>query len=309
MLGYACLNAELREKKIYTNRTLRMATLVAKGYEKVAELVIQNLTDLITILEWNEANNIRFYRLSSEVFPFMSHPEHGYHIKDLPQAEIILDLLQKAGDYATINGHRITTHPGPFNVLRSPHENVVSKTILDLEAHAEIFDAMGFHPSHYNKINIHLGGAYGEKDSAMDRFVQNIDLLSDSVLRRLTIENDDRANLFSVFDLYHGVYIKTGIPIVFDYHHHKFNTGGMSEEEAAKLAYSTWPTKPVFHYSESKTLEQGQEKETPAHSDYIYQYIDNYDLDIDIMIEAKMKEQALFRYAKEQKSLIGVKQS
>ena len=93
MLGYACLNAELREKKIYTNRTLRMATLVAKGYEKVAELVIQNLTDLITILEWNEANNIRFYRLSSEVFPFMSHPEHGYHIKDLPQAEIILDLL------------------------------------------------------------------------------------------------------------------------------------------------------------------------------------------------------------------------
>ena len=146
MLGYACLNAELREKKIYTNRTLRMATLVAKGYEKVAELVIQNLTDLITILEWNEANNIRFYRLSSEVFPFMSHPEHGYHIKDLPQAEIILDLLQKAGDYATINGHRITTHPGPFNVLCSPHENVVSKTILDLEAHAEIFDAMGFHP-------------------------------------------------------------------------------------------------------------------------------------------------------------------
>ena len=73
----------------------------------------------------NEANNIRFYRHSSEVFPFMSHPEHGYHIKDLPQAEIILDLLQKAGDYATIDGHRITTHPGPFNVLCSPHENVV----------------------------------------------------------------------------------------------------------------------------------------------------------------------------------------
>ena len=66
----------------------------------------------------------------------MSHPEHGYHIKDLPQAEIILDLLQKAGDYATINGHRITTHPGPFNVLCSPHENVVSKTIFRLSSHS-----------------------------------------------------------------------------------------------------------------------------------------------------------------------------
>lgn len=303
MLGYACLNAQLREDKIFTNRTLRKATLEAEGYEKISELVIQNLNDLLTIFKWNESNEIRFYRVSSEMFPFMSHPELGYNLTDLPNSQTILKLLREAGNYATRYGHRITTHPGPFNVLCSPHDNVVDKTILDLEAHAEIFDAMGFYPSHYNKINIHLGGAYGDKEAAMQRFVNNIDLLSDSVLRRLTIENDDRGNLYSVVDLYDGIYTKTGIPIVFDYHHHKFNTGGLTEKEAAELAYSTWDVKPVFHYSESKTLELGEDKETPAHSDYIYNYINLHNLDVDIMIEAKQKEKALFRYTEKYTSI------
>jgi len=111
----------------------------------------------------------------------------------------------------------------------------------------------------------------------------------------LTVENDDRANLYSVKDLYEGVYKVIGIPIVFDYHHHYFNTGDLTEQEALALAHDSWPTDvvPVFHYSESKVIEQGGDKMTPAHSDYISGSIDTYGYSFDLVFEAKRKDQAV----------------
>ena len=111
----------------------------------------------------------------------------------------------------------------------------------------------------------------------------------------MTVENDDRANLYSVQDLYDGVYKVIGIPIVFDYHHHCFNTGGLTEREALALAHTSWPTDvvPVFHYSESKVIEQGGDKMTPAHSDYISGSIDTYGYNFDLVFEAKRKDQAV----------------
>tara|TARA_R110002020_G_scaffold398184_1_gene608256 strand:- start:2122 stop:3075 length:954 start_codon:yes stop_codon:yes gene_type:complete len=296
MIGYACINMELREQGIFTNRTLRKATLEEKGHEYLCELIVANLKDMKTILEHNESEEIRFFRISSEIFPFLSHPELGYKIQELPQADTILKLLKDIGDYAKANNHRLTTHPGQFNVLASPNPNVVMKTVLDLEAHSMMFDLMGFEPSHYNKINIHVGGAYGEPEKALERFCDNYhNLLSDNLKQRLTVENDDKANMYSTKHLYEGVFLRTGIPIVFDYHHHGFCMGGQTEQEALELAISTWKQgiTPVVHYSESREIHNGGTKSTPAHSDLVYGPLKTYGNDIDIMIEAKHKEQAI----------------
>ncbi len=295
MIGYACINMELREQNVFTNRTLRKATLLKEGYGYLSELIISNLTDLKTILQWNELNNLKFMRISSEIFPFWSHPDLGYELEDLPNGELIISILAEIGAYADANNHRLTTHPGPFNVLASPNPDVVHKALLDLECHSKMFDYMGFEPSVYNKINIHVGGAYGEPDAALKRFCSNFKLLSSNAQARLTVENDDRMNLYSTYDLYYGVYEKVGIPIVFDYHHHIFKTGDMSEQEALEMAMATWPEgiTPVVHYSESKSLHEGGKVPTPAHSDLTYGPVNTYGNDVDIMVEAKHKEKAL----------------
>jgi len=295
-LGYACINQTLSDSKdICTNRTLRLKTLEEKGLEYLAELITGNLSALQEVLEWNYEKGFKLYRMSSEMFPFYSHLEHGYKIEDLPQAELILSQLRSLGEYSRRTNQRLTFHPGPFNVLASPNPDVVKKAVNELNCHSHIFDLMGFQPSWENKINIHVGGAYGDRESALKRFCESFALLDECTQRRLTVENDDRANLYSVKDLYHGVYEVIGIPIVFDYHHHGFNTGDMTEQEALALAHSTWPvsTVPVFHYSESKVIEQGGDKMTPAHSDYITGSIDTYDYSFDLVFEAKRKDQAI----------------
>ena len=106
-------------------------------------------------------------------------------------------------------------HPGPFHCLASPKEKVIKRTIIGLNKHAEQFDMMNYKPSHYNKINIHVGGAYGDKESALKRFCKNFELLGDSTKKRLVIENDDSPTEYSVKDLYEGVYKKIGTPTTF----------------------------------------------------------------------------------------------
>ena len=222
-----------------------------------------------------------------------------YELEDLKDFEQIQKNLQGAGQYALDHGHRLSFHPGPFNKLTSPKEYVVQNTIRDLEIHGKVLDEMGLSRTPYNKINIHIGGAYGDKVSAMKRFCENFQRLPDSVKTRLTVENDDKASMYSVVDLYEGVYKVIGIPIVFDYHHHRFCDGGLSEEDALEVSVSTWPTDivPVVHYSESRSIEQEDDKIRPqAHSDYVYDYIDTYGNEVDIMVEAKAKELAVLKY-------------
>ena len=292
-LGYACINMTLGKQGITTNRSMIKRTFLQKGIPYASELSIQNARDLIEIIKWNEKNDIKFFRMSSNIFPWSSE----YSLSELPHYHRIKNLLAGAGNLADKYGQRITSHPGPFNVLVSPNENVVQNTITDLSIHGEVFDLMGLSRTPYNKINIHCNGVYGDKQSAMDRFCKNFERLPESVQTRLTIENDDKASMYSVKDLMY-IHERIGIPIVFDYHHHKFCTGDLSEEEALKLAASTWgDIKPVVHYSESKSLHENNESLKPqAHSDYISDYIDTYGLDVDVMIEAKAKELTLLEY-------------
>jgi UV DNA damage endonuclease len=294
-LGYACINMTLgsQKPKVTTNRSMIKKTFNEKGIPYASELGIQNCRDLVEIIKWNHQNGINFFRLSSGMFPWASE----YNLTEMPHYNRIKNLLAGAGHLAKKYNQRITSHPGPFNVLVSPKENVVQNTITDLTTHGEVFDLMGLSRTPYNKLNIHCNGVYGDKQSAMDRFCKNFERLPESVQTRLTVENDDKASMYSVKDLMY-IHERIGIPIVFDYHHHKFCTGDLSEEEALKLAASTWgDIKPVVHYSESKSLHESNDKLKPqAHSDYISSVPNTYGLDVDIMVEAKAKELSILEY-------------
>ena len=295
MLGYACINMTLGKEKITTNRSMIKKTFLTKGVSYASELAYKNVVDLEKILKWNVKNNIYFFRVSSDIFPWASE----YDLETLPQIHLIRIVLQRIGKFVQENNVRITCHPGPFNVLGSPNDDVVRRTIIDLELHGKIFDLMGLSKTPFNKINIHCNGAYGDKVETMKRFCRKFDMLSDSVKSRLTVENDDKASMYSVKDLMQ-IHNTIGIPIVFDYHHHKFCTGDLLEEDALRLATSTWGTiTPVVHYSESKALHENDSKIKPqAHSDYIDILPNTYGLDVDIMLETKQKELALLKVIK-----------
>jgi len=293
-LGYACINTILKANDIFTNRTMRQKTFEAKGLDYVSDLSLQNVKDLKTHVLWNNEHNIKLFRLSSQIFPWMEK----YEFSDLKDYEEIKSLMLEIGEIATKANQRLTMHPGPFHCLASPNPKVVKRTILGLHKHSEQFNMMGFKPSYYNKINIHVGGAYGDKETTLARFCKNFHLLDEDTKKRLVIENDDSANEYSVKDLFEGVYKIIGTPITFDYFHHKFNTGELTEEEALKLANTTWPKNVTqcCHYSESRRKERMDESIRPqAHSDIIYEKIQTYGLEPDIVIEAKLKEQAIFK--------------
>ena len=293
-LGYACINTALSANKIFTNRTMRRKTFDAKGMDYVSDLALLNVKDLKTHIQWNNEMGIKLFRLSSQLFAWSDE----YELCDLNDYDEICELMLEIGDIATKAGQRLTMHPGPYNCLASPNPKVVEKTVRELNKHSEQFNMMGFEPSPYNKINIHVGGAYGDKETTLDRFCKNFYLLRDDTKRRLVVENDDSPNEYSVKDLCRGVHLKIGIPITFDYFHHKFNTGDLTEKEALIAAYATWPegVTQCCHYSESRRKEQLDESIRPqAHSDLIYEKIQTYGLEPDIVIEAKLKEQAIFK--------------
>jgi UV DNA damage endonuclease len=294
-LGYACINMTIGKKET-TNRSMVKRTFQAKGLDYVSELALLNAKDIIKILEWNRLNGIKFFRLSSAIVPWGDNID----LTQLKDYKEIKSELKKAGDFAKYWGIRITSHPGPFVVLTSPKENVVEAAIRDLELHGKIFDMMGLSKTPYNKINIHCNGVYGDKISAMDRFCKNFKRLSKSVQSRLTVENDDKASMYSVCDLMY-IHERIKIPIVFDYHHYQFCKGVLSEDEALELAASTWPIgiTPVVHYSESKALHENDSKVKPqAHSDYIKELPNTYGINVDIMVEAKAKELAILPFIK-----------
>ena len=155
---------------------------------------------------------------------------------------------------------------------------------------------MGFEPSPYNKINIHIGGAYGNKHDAMLQFCSNFFKLSRNAQKRLTVENDDKSAMYSVKDLFENIYPYIKIPIVFDYHHHSIYPNNLTQQEAFEMAYSTWTILPVFHYSESGL------NGIRSHSDYIKNNsISTYGKDCFLMIEAKSKDLAVLEILKNEK--------
>jgi UV DNA damage endonuclease len=171
----------------------------------------------------------------------------------------------------------------------------LENTIKELETHSRVFDLMGLPATHWHKINIHVGGAYGDKEETLKRFAKNFKLLSSNLRGRLSVENDDKPGLYAVTDLIH-LHEMIGVPIVFDYFHHRLHSGGLSEKKAFLKAFKTWDVKPVFHYSSSRKEYEDPTSKKEAHSDWVHEPIETYGKDVDIVLETKKKELSVFRY-------------
>lgn len=291
-IGYACINQTLRGKgknQIYTSRGL---TLKSFTFEKAGNLALQNCIDLITILKWNLANNILFFRVSSEMFPFCTHPEIGYNISSLHTYEQVKAALKEAGDFAKLHSMRLNCHPGPTTIIASPHKHVVDNAVKDIQMHYEIGKLLD--TDNYT-INFHVGGPYNDKIGTAKRYCEAYNALDEDVRKYITVENDDKISGYTVKELYDLIYVNCGVKIVYDHHHHNLNNNNTSAIEAANLAFETWnDTIPDIHWSEPR---DGQNDR--AHADYINnQMTDLSDRVYDVMFEAKQKELSVLNYRK-----------
>jgi UV DNA damage endonuclease len=297
--GYACQNLTLNEGKkpkdrILTDRTLRMDGF---SLERVGELAVKNTNDLVTIVKWNSELRpaMRFFRIGSGIFPFMDHPKLGYSLDSLAphHSEAIIANMAEAGRIARESGVRLSCHPGPYTCIASPNAETVAKSVQSLQMHSLMGDLLGCGQEF--AINIHMGGVYGSKDETAERFVANFAALPPQIRNRLTVENDDKASMWSMSDLYEKVASRCPVKLVLDIHHHRF-CQRESLEDAAQMAFSTWRgfcEVPKVHYSESREGSRPQ-----AHSDYIKRNIPTLckTQEYDVMIEAKAKDLAMVQY-------------
>ncbi|KAF1917184.1 UV-endonuclease UvdE-domain-containing protein [Ampelomyces quisqualis] len=325
-LGYACLNTYLRNANppVFSSRTCRIASIlehrhplkdpsrpehatknrpdkeqpadVARGMRYVEELGLANARDIAKMVRWNDKYGIKFMRLSSEMFPFASHEEYGYKLEPFAA-----DTLRDVGKVIAELGHRVTTHPGQFTQLGSPRKQVIDNAIRDLEFHDELLSLLKL-PEQQDRdavMILHLGGAYGDKPAAIARFKENYAKLPQSVKNRLVLENDDV--VWSVHELL-PLCQELNIPMVLDFHHHNIIFDATQIREGTKdimdlypAILDTWTKKgitPKMHYSESCPDAIGRTKRR-KHSPRVKTLPPCPDT-MDLMIEAKDKEQAVF---------------
>jgi UV DNA damage endonuclease len=282
-----------KPKNILVSRTLQKGRLTRGEYSpaKIKQTYIDNLQNLLDVLPKVIEAGIRSLRVSSSLFPL-------FDLVDRKLAENLETdgLFTRIGLLALGAEVRITTHPGQFTVLSSDRSEVVDKSIREMEYHAWMFDKMGLPKTPHYGINVH-----GGKGSRPSQLMAGISRLSASARCRLTLENCEFA--YSVKDL-EPVAREMNVPICFDSHHHRFNTGGFSGKEAMEIAIDTWPTgsKPMTHLSNSKPEYSESDPATKLrqHSDYLV-HIPEYQLEannsgrIDIEIEAKMKNLAILK--------------
>jgi len=296
-LGYCCINMTLGEEGITTNRGMVKRTFLEKGLPYASELALKNTQDLLKIIEWNNQQGIRMYRMSSDIFPWFSE----YEISDLPDYEQIKEGLEKAGKTAMDAGQRITFHPSPYSVLASQNPEVVTKAIKELRQHAEIMDLMNLPRTLEYPINIHVNTAKPTKEEAANRFCENFKRLPVWTQKRIVVENDDKKSAFTPTDLYNLIHSRIGTPITFDFHHFKCNPDSLTEEEALNLCLSTWDGySPLTHFSDSRKLFEDSSAKDVAHSDWIWtKNLPIYGKSFDIELEVKMKEKALLKLISE----------
>jgi UV DNA damage endonuclease len=287
-LGYVGQNLTLG---LTTGRTLRLANLANEG--RLSETIAANLANLETILRWNVAHDIRFFRIASSFIPFASHRDF-----QLDWRERFAAPLDRIAAYASEHGLRLSMHPGQYTVLNAVKPHVVDNALAEIEYHAEVLDAVA---GEAGTITLHVGGGYGDRDAAKERAVQAAKRLSERALARLTFEHDD-----TIFDLDDAleVAVAAGVPAVFDIHHHRCRHRRPDWRddlpELLRRALASWGDRvPKAHVSTARA------PGAKAHADHV----DDHDLDlalavlaevggdrpVDLMLEAKAKEAAVLR--------------
>jgi len=279
-IGYPCIN---RSIGCTASRTFRLASYTE---ERMRDTVNGNLACLEKILVYNVRHGMLFFRITSDLVPFASHP-----VCTFPWQDEFAGVFEKTGEYIRQHGFRISMHPDQFVLLNAPDKGVLQRSIADLGYQVQVLDLMGLDRS--AKVQVHVGGVYGDKPAAIDRFVKQYDLLDTPIRDRLVIENDER--LYTLSDCL-AIHELTGIPVIADtFHHSLYNTG---EQFTALLdpVRKTWKAHdgiPMIDYS---SQEPG--KRVGAHALHIEaedfrQFLrETRPADFDIMLEIKDKEKS-----------------
>ncbi len=294
-LGYACITETLTgittsSSYTYTNYTKE------QNKTKLDRIIKSNLTDLGKILDYNISNNIHFYRLSSKLIPLATKKEVVFNY--LSKYDKYYEYLSRKIEDSRM---RVDLHPDQFCVLNSTNKDVVKNSIEILKYHYNILNKLKVK----NKVLVlHVGSNAFGKSNSLTRFINNYMTLPKSIRDTIVVENDDK-----VFNIKDCLYLneKLNVPIVLDYHHHFCNNDGINLYDYIEDIFNTWKNiNPKVHFSSPKNLTK---KEIRSHNDYIdsnkfiefVEDIKHLDYDIDIMIEAKKKDEALFRLIRELK--------
>ena len=301
-IGYPCINNSVAHTSPSTFR------LVSYSENRLIQTVRDNLIHLNQILKYNVKNNLLFFRISSDLIPFASHPICKFSWYKFFQSE-----FKQIGDYIKKHSIRITMHPDQFVILNSPDNKIVENSINELKYHCKVLDTMCLDDT--AKVQIHVGGVYGNKLGARDRFIKTynnnsklVDDDDDSIRRRLVIENDDR--LYSLKDCLQ-INQQTGIPIVFDSFHHECYSNEEQQllllQIALQKAMSTWKSTkdglPIVDYSsqdtrnkrDNKSNRKGKHAETIDTTLFRKFLKETEGLDFDIMLEIKDKEKSALK--------------
>ena len=256
--------------------------------EHLSEICLHNAHSLNKALRYCRDHDIKDFRINSQILPLKTHPDIGYSIEDLPFHDQIIQTFKDCGRFCQKYDIRTTFHPDQFILLSSPSSDVIQRSIADLIYQAEVAEWVNA-----DVINIHGGGAYGNKRESLRRLRKGIEQLPEAVRSRLTLENDDRA--YAPKDLL-PVCRDMGIPLVYDVHHHRCLSDGSSVEATTEMVVGTWSREPLFHLSSPR---DGWDSGKPgSHHDYID--ADDFpgcwtNLDITVEVEAKAKELAVLK--------------
>ena len=280
-IGYPCIN---RSIGCSSNKKFRLANFTE---EKFNETVRNNLSCLDKIVDYNVENNMLFLRISSETIPFASH-----EVCTLDWKKIFKNELKNIGIKLKENKFRVSMHPGQFTLLNSPNEKIVEKSLAELEYHADFLNTMGL--DNAAKIQIHVGGVYGDKNSAIKRFINTFEIASNKIKSRLAIENDDYH--YSVKDCLR-INKETNIPIILDNLHLECLNDGESLIEAYNMIKGTWSKEdgiPMLDYSsQQKDARIGKHTEH-LDSNHFKEFIDiMQNQEFDLMFEIKDKEKSV----------------
>lgn len=278
-IGYACLTVGVRDTNYKT------CIIKNANHERLTELISHNLCSLENIIDYNSKNDIKLFRITSDLIPFGSNS-----VNDLDWDIIFKEKFEKIGNKITASKMRISMHLGQYTVLNSPREDVVERAVDDLEYHTRVLESLGVGQD--GKIILHIGGVYGDKESAIRKFIEHYEKLDESIKRHLVIENDDKS--YTIEDVL-SISKQTNIPVVFDNLHHKINSYDKEKSDSYWIdkCSDTWKEEDgdqKIHYSQ-----QDPEKRTGSHSKTInskefYKFYEGLKRnDIDIMLEVKDK--------------------
>jgi UV DNA damage endonuclease len=282
-IGYPCINRTIGCR---TDKTFRLKSY---SQERLIETVENNTDCLLRILQFNLKHNILFFRITSDLVPFASHPVCRFNWQDHFKRK-----LKKIGELVKGNHMRISMHPDQFTLINSPDLRIFKRTQKELLYHCQVLDLMGLDLS--AKIQIHVGGVYGNKRKSMGRFISRFSQLNRKIQRRLSIENDDRN--YTLRDCI-NIHEKTGIPVIFDSFHHELNSSGESNAHALDDVTETWSNVdglPMIDYSsQERGRRKGKHIESIDLKDFKRFLKETEPFDIDVMLEIKDKERSALK--------------